>query len=271
MKNELLFLLIYWLIAVNSYGQEGCFDEPIVKQNRLVYDKTEMLSLSEVEQLETKLTNYSDTTSTQIAIVIVEHVHCGIGFATIELGDEWGIGEASQDNGILFLVASEDRKIFIATGEAAQIQVPDVLAGRIIDNVIKPNFRNGYFFTGLDKATTMVMELMSGEYETIKEAEPEGIPLWVIVLAVFVILFLISRINRRGGKQIDYNRNGRWIFDGDWGQNDGSWGDFKQGRGVFIPPTGGGWGRSSGGSGGGGGFGGFGGGSFGGGGAGGSW
>jgi len=99
----------------------------------------------------------------------------------------------------------------------------------------------------------------------------EGIPIWVIILVVLIIFWLISRNNRRGGKQVDYNRHGRDIFDENWGQNNGNWGDFRRGGGVFIPPRGGGFGGGSGGFGGGGGFGGFGGGGFGGGGAGGSW
>ncbi len=273
--KQISILLLLALLNTVCYGNtDECFDQPITNtNNKLIYDQAGMLSGTERSRLEQKLRTYNDTTSVQISIVTVPKIYCSISYAAIELGDDWGIGQKDTENGVLVLVARDDRQLFIATGYGAQVQITDVLAKRIIENVITPSFRNGYYYDGLNKGTDIIMELMAGEYEAIEYEQPngDGIPLWVIILIILIIFWLISRNNRRRGKQVDYNRSGKWIFDEDWGRNDGTWGDFRRGGGVFIPPRGGGFGGSRGGGFGGGGFGGFGGGGFGGGGAGGSW
>ena len=268
MKHTLLSLLLL-LSSSSAITQVRCFDQKPQKGNKLVYDLAEMLDAGEESQLETKLTNYADTTGSQIAIVMVDQVFCDMSLTAIDLGHEWGIGQEAEDNGVVFLIAKEDREIFIATGYGVEGYVPDVYVNRIIKNVIRPNFREYNYYEGLDESTDIIISLLSGTYVAPEEpaVEDGGIPLWLIFLIILILLSIIRR-NNGGGNQYDYDRNGRWILDDDWGKSNGNWGDFKRGRGVFIP--GGGFG-GSGGSFGGGGFGGFGGGGFGGGGAGGSW
>jgi uncharacterized protein len=258
------FLLLLQLTALLAHAQSDSIPN---KPNppRLVNDFAGMLSVQEREDLERKLVAYDDSTSTQIAIVTVNSIgQYDVSDYAFRLGEKWGIGRANQNknNGVLILVAKQQRKMFIATGYGMEGVLPDALAKRITENTLKPAFRANEYYRGLDEATNIIFSLATGTYKgeprDYGDSESFDLPVWAIILIGLFILWLISRF--RGG-----GRGGRTrtLMGGGFG----TWGDFSMGRGPFI---GGGWGGGSGG-GGGGGFGGFGGGSFGGGGAGGDW
>src|SRR5690606_30492890 len=84
---------------------------------------------------------------------------------TTELAHRWGVGRADVDNGLVILVAKNDRKVYIATGYGLEGAVPDALAKRIVEQQITPRFREGNFYAGLNDATDTIMKLASGEYK----------------------------------------------------------------------------------------------------------
>lgn len=226
---------------------------PAPNPPRLVNDFSGMLNSSEREILEQKLRGYADSTSTQIAIVILKTTgDYPPGDYAFELGKRWGIGQKGKNNGILILWATDDRKVFIATGRGMEGSIPDAISKRIISNIITPNFKNQQWYQGLDEATTEIIKRANGEYkaEDDQEANDGGGSVFFIVLIIFIIIFIIIR--RKGG-----GGGGRYKSGGSW---------FPP---IIISSSGsssGGWGSSGGSD-----FGGFGGGDFGGGGAGGSY
>jgi uncharacterized protein len=208
-----------------------------------------LLSQGEINQLEQKLKAYYDSTSTQVAIVIVKSVQpYDISEYAIKLGRDWGIGQKDKNNGVVFLWAPGDRKIFIATGYGAEGGLTDAYSKRIIETVVKPNFKQLRYYQGLDEATNSIFKYLSGEFD----AEPTEEGDWglVIFLVIFFIIIGLIFFGSKGGG----NRGGGFVpyttYTG-WGSSSGGW-------------------SSDGGSSGGGGFD-FGGGSFGGGGAGGDY
>ncbi|WP_288369566.1 TPM domain-containing protein [uncultured Algoriphagus sp.] len=266
-KSLPIFILLL-LIPGFLIGQDF---PPAPNPPRLVNDFTQTLSSAEVAQLERKLVAYNDSTSSQIAIVMIRSVGpYDISDYAFQLGDQWGIGGAENDNGLLILAAMDDRKVFIATGYGLEGAVPDALAKRIVSNLIIPNFKMENYYAGLDQATDMIFKLASGEYEAEQVMEDGNEGGGIFVLLFFIIIFVIIPLirNRRDN---DNHMGGRGGDVDLWttimlanllkGSGGGKFGDFSKGGGGF-----GGFG-----GGGGGGFGGFGGGSFGGGGAGGSW
>ena len=191
---------------------------------------------------------FNDSNSTQIAIVTIKSIEgYDIADYAFKLGEKWGVGQKGKDNGILIVVAPNDRKVFIATGYGAEEYVTDAMARRIIEQKFKPSFKNNNYYQGLEDGTNDIIDLLTGKFK----AEPEQ-RIIIIVIIIILLIKIFGGGNRGGGRT--FNSSGP-IF---WG-----------GMGGFGRGFGGG---SSGGfGGGGGGFGGFGGGSFGGGGAGGSW
>jgi len=253
-----------WLVVLVVFAWCG----PTLAQNfppktdppLLVTDFAGLLSPEEKMRLEKKLVLFDDSSSTQIAIVTLTTVEpYAIADYTFGLGESWGIGQEGFDNGILILVAVEDRKMFIATGYGVEAFVPDAIAKRIVEGTLKPNFRQEQYYKGLDEATNILIGLTNGQFSP-KQLESDGLPLWpflLLMLFFVLIVIVISRNNRGRGRRAIDSRTLMGPYRGS-----GGWTDFSGGSGTF----GGGFGGGSGG-----GFGGFGGGSFGGGGAGGSW
>jgi len=263
--KHLLVPLVFFLIIFGTIAQEfpKQADPP-----KLVNDFTNTLTSSEQAALEQKLVAYNDSTSTQIAIVMVQTLgDYEISDYAFQLGDLWGIGGEEFDNGLLILAAMKDRDVFIATGYGLEGSVPDALAKRIVQNLIIPNFKMEAYYQGLDQATDMIFKLASGEYKAEDVASKGNSRGAIFLLLIFIFVFVILPLlrNRNDNNNHMGGKGGGVDL---WttimlasllrGGGSGKYGDFSsRGGGSF--------------GGGGGGFGGFGGGSFGGGGAGGSW
>ncbi|KIO76911.1 beta-propeller domains of methanol dehydrogenase [Pedobacter lusitanus] len=234
------------------------------KPNTLVNDYTGTLSEAQKQQLEDKLVAFDDSTSTQIAIAIVKSVgEYDINEYTLGLGRSWGVGGKKNSNGVMIVVALGDRKIAMQTGYGVEGVLPDIITKRIIENEIKPEFKAGNYYGGLDAGTTAIIKYTKGEYKNDNPRAASrkgsgGSSAFVIIIIIVVIIIIIRKGGGggNGGQVIGGRGVGEALF---WGAL------FGSGR-----SSGGGWG-GGGGSSGGGGFGGFGGGSFGGGGSSGSW
>ena len=226
---------------------------------RLVNDFVGMLSSGEKASLEQKLKNYSDSTSTQITVVILKSTGgYPPGDYAFALGEKWGVGQKDKDNGIVLLWATEDRKIFIATGRGMEGPLPDAICKRIVNQVLIPNFKNQAWYEGLDQATSEIFARATGEYKNENQGQSSGddggaVVFIVLIIIAFLVIAYLSNRNGGGRGRGGYSSSPfPYITMSSWGSSGGSW-------------SGGG---SSGGDSG---FGGFGGGSFGGGGAGGDY
>jgi uncharacterized protein len=233
------------------------------KPERLVNDLASVLSSSDAASLEAKLVAFDDSTSTQIAIVIVDDLQ---GYDRSEyahkLASEWGVGQKGKNNGIMVLVkpktTSSDGKVFIEPGYGLEGVIPDLACSDIIEREMIPRFKENDYYGGLDAGTNVLMALASKEFSANgyhKKGHSE-IPVAGIIFIVILLIIVLSSSSNSGNKNIGSRGTSSlpfWMLMG----------------GLGGSSSGGGWGSSSGG--GGGGFGGFGGGSFGGGGAGGSW
>jgi uncharacterized protein len=270
MIKKCLYLLtlsvLFCTISVDRVFSQNIPERP--NPPRLVNDFAGLLKTEEVNMLEQKLVLFNDSTSNQIAIVIVRSLegYDKADFAQ-RLAEKWGIGQKGKNNGVLILVkpktADSNGQVQIAPGYGLEGVIPDITCGEIVDREILPAFRNGDYYGGLNKATSTLMSLAKREFSASEYGQRAGrstgkhIPFGLVIFIVFIIIAMISRGS--GGSNNRHISTGGLPF----------WmllGMMNSGRGSS-----GSWGGFSGGGGGGGGFGGFGGGSFGGGGAGGSW
>lgn len=228
-----------------------------------VYDEAGLLSSQEKDALNQKLIKFADSTSTEIEVVIIPSTKGqDINFLATMFGEKWKIGQKNVDNGVVFLIATEDRTMSIQQGRAVEKYLTASVAGQIIDYIVTPNFRQGLWYEGIDRGTTALMEAVQGKFKPTEKEE--GLSLFEIMIIAFIILIIFSVIfgNKNGGgfnndndEDVILSRRGRRNYPGGFFPFPGSFG-------------GGGFGGGSSG----GGFGGFGGGgSFGGGGASGGW
>ena len=261
LKNKLkVFLGLTLLLLAQTIFAQSYPDKP--KTQKPVYDYADMLSDSEESRLNQKLTTYADTTSTQIVVLTVKSLN-GIDIAMYgtELAQRWGIGQKGKDNGVLLLISKQDRDISIRTGYGTEATLTDALSRRIIEQVIKPDFKNDDFYGGINRGTDAMILALQGEFKGTPQRrgsgdQGKGNALGIIIF--IVILVLIFSRNNKGGRG---------------GGKRGVAGDIL--TAIILSNMGGrrssGFGGGGFGGGGGGFGGGFGGGGFGGGGASGSW
>ncbi len=263
MKFKYILLTIILLLSSNLLPAQTFPAKP----DRLVNDYTQTLSSEQISRLEQKLVAFDDSTSTQIAVVLIKSLEgYDISDYGVRLAESWGIGGVKNNNGVLVLVSLGDRKVTIQTGYGVEGALPDAITRRIIEREITPNFKTGDYFTGLDQGTNAIISYTKGEYVNDapkKKAKGRGIGAGFII---FIIIIIIMAIRKGGGgnSEVIGGRGSAspfwWLLMGSQlgrGNSGGGFGGFSGGGGGF--------------GGGGGGFGGFGGGSFGGGGSSGSW
>lgn len=258
-KNYALLILCV-MLSFASFSQE-IPPKPSIETS--VYDGSNLLSLSQKKALEKKLINYADSTSTQIVIATVNTIgNNDISRYSTEWAHKWGIGQEDEDNGIFILVAKDDRKMTIRTGYGTEHLLTDSWSGRIIRNVLAPNFKENRYYQGFDEATDIIINIMDGEYVNDNpQTESSRIPIGLILFIIFIILIIVLSKSDRGGGSHN-NRGGR----------DSMQRSILEAIILSNAGRGGGFRKSSGGGFSGGGFGGgFGGGGFGGGGASGGW
>lgn len=263
MRKKIVFFFILCIPFVISAQDNKSFPEDY-KPTAWVNDYADMFSVHEESYLNMKLGKYEDTTSTQILIVTLPksmHEDMPIELMGATIGEDWNIGQKGSDNGMIMVIYPEEQEISIQTGYGLEQYIPDAIAKRIIENEIKPSFRNEEYLKGMDDALYVIFGLLSGKFTADEYRQSSGnsaAPFgFLIILVLFFIFFGQSRRRRAHGigRNVPF-----WIalgmLSGSRHSHGGSFGSFSSGSGSF-----GGFG----------GFGGGGGGSFGGGGASGGW
>ena len=260
MKKFLLFFVVLFCSGV----AKAQIDKAIPARPsppRLVNDFTQTLTPVQIEELERKLVAYDDSTSNQIAVVIIPTTQdYPIEDVGLQILRRWGVGSKKNNNGIVVLVAKNDHDVRIEVGYGLEGAIPDITASQIIRSDLIPNFKEDNYYRGLDLATNDIIKAAAGEYKA-----PQGYSgrrkkglnpafIFLIILGIWII-FGASGGGRGGGGMMSRRGYRGW------------WGPVWPGGGWGGGSSGGGWS----GGGGGGGFGGFGGGGGGGGGASGSW
>lgn len=267
--KKTFFILIssLFLIFSGTHGQD--IPEPM-SPPRLVNDFAGLLNDSQERQLEHKLVEFNDSTSTQISVVLVRSLN---GMTKEEfadrIGEKWGVGQKGKNNGIVILVkpriGNEKGEARISVGYGLEGVLTDAQSIGIVELEMIPSFKEGDYYTGIDKAVNTVMSIVKGEFSAEQyDKKPSGNLAGILIpIIIIILIFIFMRGN--SGRHYNSGSKGTSFWTALWLASmmnnrggSGSWGDFRSGGGSF-------------GGGGGGGFGGFGGGSFGGGGAGGSW
>ena len=256
--TKLFIVLIFAFFSFTHVNGQNIIERP--NPPVLVTDLAGVLSPEQKQALENKLVAIDDASSNQIAVVILPTLEGNpIEEYANKLFRTWGIGNKKNNNGVLLLIAIQDKKIRIEPGYGLEGALPDITCNSIIDNDIKPAFRQQAYYEGIDKATDDIAKAAVGEYKEKRERKTKGKgsnPL-LFVLILFIIIAILGKKGGGGGSNI------------------GGGGFSDVATGMLLGSLLGGGGRSGGsdwgGGGGGGGFGGFGGGSSGGGGASGGW
>jgi uncharacterized protein len=194
-----------------------------------VHDEANVLSAGAKAEIESILKAERDSTSNQIAVLIIPSLDGEIleEYAIKVAHEKWKLGQEKKDNGVLLLIVINDRKIRIESGYGLEGVLTDAMSSRINRNEIAPRFRQGDYDGGVKAGVIGIIQAIKGEYkndEPVAQKRKSKRSPFLTILIVIIIIIIASRKRRGGG--------GYW----------------SSGGGFFPPIGGGGFGGSSGGS-----------------------
>lgn len=253
--------LFLFLLCGLGYGfaQYDIPEKP--KKQTSVYDYLNLLPEQQKRSLEQKLIRYSDSTSTQIVVVIIKSTEGeDIDYLGANWLTKWGLGQAEKDNGVLVLLARNDRRIAISTGYGVEGALTDAMSRRIIQNVIIPQFKQDDYYGGLDVGADAIFQVLNGEFKEERTFDDGGgfsiAPFLPFIIFFIILIILSSRKRKGGGRNGGKKSSGLNLWDmiilSNMGRSSGS-GGFGGGSGGFGGGSGGGFGGGFGGGMGGGG------------------
>ncbi len=264
-----IFLILALLITGITYSQadqsnqndeqsKSLSDNP-TSIKKYVVDETGTLTSSQTTSLISKLVNFEKASSNQLIVYIIPSLNGEpIENVSVEIARKNKIGKKDKNNGVLLLVAMKDKKMRIEVGYGLEGALTDALSSQIIENDLKPAFRKGQYYEGINKATDNIILATKGEYKgdgTISGKKVLGSTAFVIIVFVFIFIFIVISIIRRifgfGRGMITGRRGSRFggfgsgfmagsLFSGgsDWGSGSsgssgGDSGGFSGGGGDF--------------------------------------
>ncbi|MGB5231580.1 MAG: TPM domain-containing protein [Desulfoprunum sp.] len=190
-------LLTVLLVCLHLQALPGLALEVPPLEGR-VNDYAAMLAPATVDQLERSLAAFEQEQSTQIVVLTVASLSGdSLEDFSLRVAESWKIGRKGLDNGALLLIARDDRKIRIEVGYGLEGRLTDLAAGRIIRDVITPQFRNGSFDQGVINGVTVMMAAVKGEFSAEQIAAHRGddqVDFESLLVPFLVGLFFISRI-----------------------------------------------------------------------------
>ena len=259
-KKQIGFFLILSLVCFSNIFSQAIPKRP--EPPKLVNDLVGLYTAEEVNALENKLIAVDDSTSVQIAVVVLPELYgYDINSLAFEIAEKWGVGQKGKNNGVVILIkpknGNERGFVSIQVGYGLESAITDALSKRIIQLEMIPEFQKNNAYAATDKAINAIILASKGMYkpEAKKSAKSRRMGIaFMIMIIIIVIISIFNKNNRSNHKTLGKNSNlPLWML---------------LGMGMSGRSSGSGWGNFSSG---GGSFGGFGGGSFGGGGASGSW
>lgn len=179
-----------------------------------VLDQAGIITDAQEQALDQRLREYNARTGRSIVVATVEDIGGEpIDVYTRNLAEEWGIGGAETEEGVLFLVAPNDRELWITTARGVQGTLTDISTGRIIRNTVVPAFKQGDYPGGILAGVDQIIERLDMDpvqAEAIAEAEaaaerarsseggfPVGALIWIAFIGFFFILPMLGGGRRR--------------------------------------------------------------------------
>ena len=168
-----------------------------------INDQARMLSPETVQRLEQKLAAFERDTSNQVAVLTIPSLQGDdIDQFSIRVAETWKLGQKGKDNGVLLVLAQTERKVRIEVGMGLQGVLPDITAGRIIRETMRPHLKSGDFDQGITVAVDSIIAATKGEFKgsgqpaqrhSSKRTSSSFVTLFLLAAVVAVILGLFSR------------------------------------------------------------------------------
>ncbi len=198
-----------------------------------VHDEARLLSTDERNTLESKLSLFEQETSNQIVVALFPSLDGeSLEDFSIHLAEKWKVGQKGKDNGLILLIFPNDHRLRIEVGYGLESVVPDAYASRIIEEKLKPAFRRGEFYAGIDAAVDSLMAATRGIYEPETKQKPSAGFFKILIYLLFFVFFTLSHWLSRGRRRRGWTIGGGY-YGGGGGWGSGGDGGFSGGGGGF--------------------------------------
>lgn len=226
------------LVLGFSFGADAAFTVPPLREP--VQDEVGIFSRQEKQELSSLIRSASESGKIQLQILIIPSLQGEpIESATIKIAEAWKLGTAKGDQGVLFLIAINDRRMRIEVGQGLEGDIPDVLTKRIQDDQVAPLFRKGDMAGGIRAGAIQLLSLAGAENLPVdgppqKSGSGRGKieSVGQIILYVILMLFVLfsqgfrrrrGRAGLLGGTYIGGGGGGGWGGGGGFGGGGGGW------------------------------------------------
>lgn len=202
-------LLRFWalrlaglLLAMGCLGWPAQAQQAVPALSAHVVDTTATLTKEQREALETKLAAFEQTKGAQVVVLLVSSTQPeDIASYTNRVANNWKIGRKGIGDGLLLVVALQDRKLRIEVAKTLEGAIPDLAAKRIIDEAITPRFKQGDVAGGLEAGTQRIIGLINGEPlpapTPAKSAAADGIDWMQLGIFMFIALPVVGAVTQR--------------------------------------------------------------------------
>jgi len=232
--NFKLIALLFLILLINNI-----FAQPSIPQlSRYANDFTNTISEADLNQINSQLATFDDSTSNQIILLIIPSLEgYPLEMFANEVASKNKIGTKEHSNGVLFLVVKNDRKMRIEVGYGLEGAIPDALASSIIRNEVTPYFKRDDYLSGVVAGLSAIISASKGEYTSDKKRKDDNEEFsfpWGFL--IFIIIFLVFGRNKGGlGTLLVLNAlGGSGRSSGGFGGGGGfSGGGFSGGGGGF--------------------------------------
>jgi len=196
LRTRFAFGLLLAGLALLAWAQVAVPD-----LSRRVTDLTATLGADQVATLESKLAAFEAQQGSQIAVLILPTTQPeDIDQFGIRVAEQWKIGRAKIDDGVILIVAKEDRKLRLEVGYGLEGAIPDAIAKRVIAETITPYFKAGDFYGGIDAGVQQLMRLIEGEplpSPSATEGSGNDGPFVMLVVGGMAVGWLLSMLMSR--------------------------------------------------------------------------
>jgi uncharacterized protein len=156
------FALVLLALALVAVLPAAALEVPTYPER--VNDRADMLDADAEARLGERLAALERSTGAQVVVLTIPSLEGEVlEDYSLRVADEWGLGRADRDDGLLFLVARDDRKMRFEVGYGLEGTIPDVIAGRILDGAVRPRFRDGDFAGGIEAGVEAVAGAIEGD------------------------------------------------------------------------------------------------------------
>jgi uncharacterized protein len=229
--NNLCFAMKYFLLIILFTSSLLTFAQRAIPPHGgvWVHDDANVLSPATKSELEAMLKYHRDSTSNQIAVLVIPSLDGDdIDDYAVRVFTEWKLGQEKKDNGVLFLIAMQDKKMRIEVGYGLEGTLTDALSSRINRNEVSPYFRTGDYESGVKAGVVAIIKAIQGTY--VNEDPPttrrkgKRSPFGSIIIIIIIIALMARRKGGGGGG------GGYWsaamlggLLGNSMGRSSGSW------------------------------------------------